>query len=282
MDTHLFVIIPVHNRKSFTQDCLHSLRDQTTQNFRIIIFDDGSTDGTSEMIAREFPDIEVLTGDGNLYWTASVNQGIMRALEQGTTHVLTLNNDTIATKDYIEQTLRSIEKSPQALFGALALDAISKEPVYGGEIINWKFNTCRNLLEELRAAKPFGLYEVSHFPGRGLLIPKVVFDKIGLFDERTFPHYAADYDFTHKAIRNGFKVYCNYDTKIYTYPKASGDWQNRQSKNLKNYMNHLFGIKGGGNLRNFTLYTFRNCPFPCIPFFLLSGYIRRIFGYIIK
>ena len=67
----LFIVIPVHNRKHFTRDCLLSLRKQTFQNFTIIVIDDGSSDGTGEMIQKEFPEVVLLHGDGNLWWTGN-------------------------------------------------------------------------------------------------------------------------------------------------------------------------------------------------------------------
>jgi len=45
----VYIIIPVHNRKSFTRGCLLSLRKQTFQKITTIVVDDGSSDGTSEM-----------------------------------------------------------------------------------------------------------------------------------------------------------------------------------------------------------------------------------------
>ena len=56
----------------------------------------------------------------------------------------------------------------------------------------------------------------------------------------------------------------------------------RNSKSIKNYYNHLFGIRGGGNLRNYTRYFFRNSPRPYNYFHLIEGYMRRIFGYFLK
>ena len=126
------------------------------------------------------------------------------------------------------------------------------------------------------------MHEVTHFPGRGFLIPTEVFRKIGFYDDKHFPHYAADYDFTHRAIKAGFKVYCNYDAKLFIYPDASGDRQNRAKKKLTNYFKHLFGIKGGGNLKIFSFYTLRNAPCYYIPTYLIRGYLQRIFGYWIK
>jgi GT2 family glycosyltransferase len=278
-DAPIFIVIPVHNRKGYTKECLESLKKQTTHNFAITVVDDGSTDGTSEMIQQEFPEVILLHGDGNLFWTKATNLGVKCALEHGARHVMTLNDDTVAAKDFVEKMILWAKREPKSLLGALAFDAETKKPVYGGEIINWKTASSTYLLNILRAEDWHSLHEVTHFPGRGLLVPSEVFLKIGLFDAEHFRHYSADYDFTHRAIKAGYKVFCNYDAKLYVYPQASGDAQFRMKKNLKNYYYHLFAVKGGGNLKRFTVYVVRNCPVRYRPWFLLRGYIQRVFGY---
>lgn len=279
MKSKLYIVIPVHNRKPFTFDCLVSLQQQTEKNFQVVVVDDGSNDGTSDMIETQFPEVILLKGDGNLWWSGATNLGIKYALANGATKIITLNNDTIAMPDFIEEMNKWAKIKPMALLGALAVDAFSKEPVFGGEIINWKSAIYKPLLPTLSIEERFGLHEVTHFPGRGLLIPSKVFFEIGLFNEKKFPHYAADFDFTHKAKRSGFPVYCNYDAKLITFPEESGGNQLRKKKNLINYYNHLFGRKGTANLIVFTKYAFNNCPILTLPSFLLLGYIRRVFGY---
>jgi len=92
----------------------------------------------------------------------------------------------------------------------------------------------------------------------------------------------ADYDFTCQAIRKGFQVFCNYDARLYTHSNESGDKEIIRHKSLRNYYNHLFSIKGGGNLKNFTYYTLRNSPRALIPIHLIKGYSQRILGYLLK
>lgn len=279
----IYVVIPVYNRKHFTKDCLVSLREQTYRNHKVIIVDDGSTDGTKEMLAQEFPEVIVLFGDGNLFWTKAINMGIRKALDLGASYVLTLNNDTVATPDFLEKMMYWSERTPNALLGAFDLNFKTKEPYYAGEIVNWPLAKSRMLLEELNKTDLQGIREVSLFPARGLLIPRKVFDTVGLYAEKELPHYMADYDFTLLAARNGFKVYCNYDAKLYTYPEEGGDTKIKlKKKSFKNYYDHLFSIKGGANLRNFTIYTFRNCPWQYIPLSLVMGYLRRLGGYWVK
>lgn len=276
------IVIPVHNRKKFTQDCLHSLRNQTVPADYIIIVDDGSTDGTKEMLRDEFPEVLVVHGNGNLFWTAAVNLGIWEALSLKADYVLTLNNDTVPFPDFVEKMLLQAKNNPRALLGALDIDMISKKPYYGGEIFTWRSGRSTYLLKTLNKEEQTGVHEVSLFPGRGLLIPRIVFETIGLFEEKLLPHYMADFDFTLLAIKNGFKVYCNYEAKLYTYPEEAGDHKIRKKKTLKNYFNHLFNIRGGGNLRNFTVYALRNCPPKDIPFALVAGYARRLGGFWVR
>jgi len=123
---------------------------------------------------------------------------------------------------------------------------------------------------------------VTHLPGRGLLIPKNVFCRIGLFNENDFPHYLADYDFTHRAFTAGFELFCNFDSILYVYPNESGDKLNRKKRNLKNFINHITAINGGGNLWIFTQYVRKNCPSNYKLTFWLKGALQRVLGFWIK
>lgn len=278
----LYVVIPVFNRLEFTRSCLLALRKQTFQDFKVILVDDGSTDGTTAAVNAEFPEVETIREDGDLWWTASVNIGIARALEHGADVVMTLNNDTLPSPDFFEKMMQAHKSRPNAVIGALELDYKTNAPVYGGHLEKWGIDKSVFLLDFLDSKERKGLHKVVTLPGRGLLIPKAVFDKIGLFDEEKFPHYMADYDFVYNAGVGGFDRLCNYDAPLHTYPDESGEVILRKSKSLKKYKDHLFGIKGGGNLKNFTRYTLKNCPPVYIPSCLAFGYTRRLVGYWIK
>ena len=60
------VLIPVFNRLQLTIRCLESLVAQTDQGTRIFLIDDGSTDGTAQVIREHFPEVQILHGDGSL------------------------------------------------------------------------------------------------------------------------------------------------------------------------------------------------------------------------
>jgi GT2 family glycosyltransferase len=221
--------------------------------------------------------VEVVKGNGQLFWTAGVNAGIRRALELGADRVMTMNNDVVVTPTFVEVMLKTSAEHPRAVLGALELDANTGKVVYGGERFSWLTHRTRQL--QLPAQEQRGLHPVTFLPGRGLLIPRAVLESVGLFDEGRLPHYLADYDYTSWVRRHGFPIYINYDARLLTYPEESGQEITRRQRTLKGYYEHLFGIRGGGNLRNFTHFALKNCPRPLLPLFLLNGYARRLTGY---
>lgn len=273
------IIIPVFNRIAFTKACLDSLREQTDKNFSVVIVDDGSTDGTATILAKDYPEVTVLPGTGSLFWTAGVNLGLRYALNQGATWLMTMNNDVVVYPDFVEKMKKAAASRPPALYGAFELDAVTQTPIYGGGWINWSTGSTRWLLDGLPLDQRHGQIPSQYLPGRGLLIPRAVFEQIGLFASDILPHYYADYDFTHQARLAGFEVYMNFDARLGTYPDESGDQHNRRRRTLRNYYNHLFSIRGGANLRDFTHFARRNCPPIYLPLFLASGYFRRLVGY---
>ena len=232
------------------------------------------------MIVEEFPDVILLRQKGDLWWSAATNIGVNYAIQCGATHVMTLNDDTLAYSDYIEEMISSSKKYPNALIGALAIDVNSNKPIFGGSNINWKTGKFESVLERLPFNQRQGMHQVNNFPGRGLLIPVKVFKKIGLFDSKNFPQTIADIDFTVRANNFGFKVFCNYEAKIKIYPEESWSSKLKNKKSLSNYYQHLFGIKGGGNLKWFTLFAFKNAPRIYLFQFLITGLARRVFGYL--
>jgi GT2 family glycosyltransferase len=278
LQKNLHIVIPVHNRSGFTRNCLAQLHAQSLRGFRIIVVDDGSTDGTAEMIKREFPEVNLIRGDGSLWWTAATNLGVKSALEAGASHIMTLNDDTVPGTTFIENMMEAAAEKPGALIGAYAVDAESGRAVFAGSRVNWLTGSFTDLSIEPEGLGG-GFVEVTHYPGRGLLIPAEVFRKTGLFDSEHLPHYLADYDFTHRARRSGFPIFCCYSAPLGIYPEASGDAENRQRRSIRKYYRHLFQIKGGANLKDFFWYAAHNCPKPLLPLCLPVGIVRRVLGY---
>lgn len=278
----IHVVIPVLNRWHFTEPCLIALRRQTCREFKVVIVDHGSTDGTRQHIAALFPEVTLLHGDLSMWWTAATNMGVRHALADGTDAVLTLNNDTVPSDDYIENLLAAARAAGHdALIGSTALDQRTGEIVSSGECVNWLFEQAESPRMPANGDRD-ALVSCERYPGRGLLVPARVFKKIGLYDEVAFPHYLADYDFSQRARAAGFTLYCATAATLGTYPEETSGNALVKAKSLRHYAQHLFTRRGGAQLTSFYRYAFRHCPTYALPSFLMLGTARRVAGYWLK
>lgn len=216
------ILIPVHNNRDTTLRCLEFLSKQTFRDFTVIVTDDGSTDGTCAAICEQFPEVTVLRGDGNLWWTAAINMALehVLALVDNDDCILTLNNDVTFAEDYLASLAKAASERPEYLIGSAAFDmANPQKAIYTGDFFDWR--TSR--LERGRYVSGDHFNDcVNSLTGRGMLVPVKVFEKIGLFDAKRFPHYGADTEFSIRAERAGFSlcVYCG--AVLYADTSTSG------------------------------------------------------------
>ena len=107
------IIIPNYNGIKFIKGCLDSLlcQEPGTPKFRILVVDNGSEDGSLELIRREFPQVELIALPSNTGFCHAVNRGIEAS---DTPYVILLNNDTKAMPSFVRNLYGAIEKKPVA------------------------------------------------------------------------------------------------------------------------------------------------------------------------
>jgi len=216
-----FIIIPVHNRLEYTIACLNSIHTQTRAGVIVIVVDDGSRDGTGEAIRKDFPDAVLLRGDGNLWFTASVNLGLEYALETAADedYALIINNDTVIDSNFLVTLEKSVEAHPDALIGAVLLNREDKQTILDGGVYYHRiknrfhsYNSGRKISEFNRDYR----HDAELLPTRGLAIPVRVVKEIGGFDAKNFPQRASDYDFTLRAREKGYRLIVDYSCRVYS------------------------------------------------------------------
>lgn len=99
------IVIPNYNGKHFMEPCLASLERQTCHDFKILVVDNASTDGSLEYMKENYPDIEVIALDKNYGFSKAVNVGIRHSR---TPYVILLNNDTTVDPHYVEEMVLSL------------------------------------------------------------------------------------------------------------------------------------------------------------------------------
>ena len=252
------VVIPVHNRKLLTHNCLACLAAQTYRNHRIIVVDDGSTDGTADMIRETFPQVIVMEGDGNLWWTEATNWGIRYAQQHPVApneenFVLTLNDDTEVKPDYLQTLLDAWQQHKPCLVGSPSVDIDNPNKLeFAGTEIELYFASGRNLAAQFdndyRKLQQQAEYVKSDsLPGRGTLIPMRVFDEIGLFDSKNFMHYMADIEFSVRAAKAGYQLIVNTKSLVYEYVKATGLFLN-QKQTWRDFITSFTSVRSPTNL----------------------------------
>lgn len=215
------LIVPTFNRSRILSDFIETMKAQTAQPDLFIIVNDGSTDDTGEVLAKN-PHILELKGDGNLWWTGAVNLGIKYVLDNHPEidHILLQNDDVILMNDWLEKLLKLGAENTDTLIGCAAVDYRDKESItYAGKYTHkWfaynKFIYQGKKISEIDVNLPIYPFDLI---GRGILIPVTVFNKIGLFDAKHFKH-RGDTELPLRARKAGFKLMLSFIPLVYDMP----------------------------------------------------------------
>jgi GT2 family glycosyltransferase len=104
------VIVLSWNGRAHLERCLESLQAQTCPDFEIVVVDNGSTDGSPELVAQRFPAVRLIRHATNLGFAAGSNAGIRATQSE---FVATLNNDAWAEPAWLAELLQAMERHPR-------------------------------------------------------------------------------------------------------------------------------------------------------------------------
>src|SRR5919202_2592388 len=204
----VYVIVLNWNGGGYTAHCLASLRASTYPNLHIVVVDNGSTDGSPQLIAPllEAPWGELIQAGCNLGFTGGANLGLRLALERGTDYAFLLNNDATVAPDCIATLVQEAERRPEAgLVGPKIVWAGELERIWSaGMSVAWH----RATIEAHRGEPDDGRFDgsrvVQGLSGCTLLAKRAVLERVGLLDERYFAYYE-DLDWCLRARQAGFR-----------------------------------------------------------------------------
>ena len=276
----IFIIIPVLNRRELTRSCLISLSEQSYQDYKIIVVNHGSTDGTDTMIEEEFKTVILITIDNSKWWTGAINTGIKKAMElsvDAEDFILTLNDDLEVEKNYLEALVGIYDIKKPAIVGSICVNisntnqVISSgtkwDPVFA-KYTNVGFNSNYNTFS----------YETDYvdsdlLSGRGTLYPIKSFTNYGLFDEIKFPHYAADEDYSRFLFIKGYKLIVSTKAVVKSHFMESG-----LKENKTNLIKFFSSLKSPANIKIRWNWAFKNSPFPL--FYFICDFGRNFGSYL--
>jgi len=194
-----WIVIPVYNRRVITLACLQCLRDDgLLGHMSVIVVDDGSTDGTTEAIRRDFPEVIIVPGDGNLWWTGAIALGMREAMRRDAEFICWLNDDTLPAAGALELLLDEVRRNG-GIAGGVGILPGEDQPAYGGFRRGF-----RVLLTSLRPGNE--TVGCDALNGNLVCISREVVEQIGYPDAADLPHGYGDFDYTLRASRCGIPV----------------------------------------------------------------------------
>jgi len=277
----IYICIPVHNRIAYTLKCIESIKRQHYPAYQIIICDDGSTDGTSRIVPETHPEVTIVPGDGNLWWTGGTNKCVAAALKSAGDNdfIFTLNNDTEILPDTLENLVKLSLDNGRAILGAVNVyyeHPDQMEPSAFKRTHKYLFKAWLNKVNDW--GEPFTrqdkIVAVDALAGKGALIPVEVFQKIGLYDFENLPHYHADTEFTVRAKKAGFQIFLSYNAVVLSHQKLSGTGTANTAPNLKEFWQSFFTIRSAHYLK--VLKTYCKILYGKYHYFYLGYFIFRI------
>lgn len=249
MSSKVAVLMACHNRVNKTIACLDALYAQKNIDdveVNVFLLDDGSTDGTAELVKEKYPDVNIIMGDGSLFWNRGMHRAFEEALKVGFDYYLWLNDDTTLHDDALDILLKthrelSATQTPASVVIASTKDPVTGEFTYGGYRQSGRFNP---LGLSLVPAEDKTIY-CDTFCGNVVLIPKEVTDIVGNMDP-VYKHRWGDVDYGLRAKALGCKnwIMPGYHAECDANPKAER-WRDKDLS-LKERLKDLHSIKGHG------------------------------------
>jgi GT2 family glycosyltransferase len=222
------IIIVNWNAKNYLRDCLNSVfrQEYPGLSYEVFVVDNGSSDASTEMVKRQFPQVKIIANSQNYGFSAANNQAIKRSRGK---YILLLNPDTVVLKGCMNRMTEFMDHHPEA--GAAGCKILNTK----GEVDNFgsarrfptpltKFFFDIHLDKLFPGSKLFGKYAISDWDrnevreidvltGAFMFVRRKAIREAGLLDESFFL-LAEDIDWCFRIKKKNWKILFNPDAQI--------------------------------------------------------------------
>ena len=203
-----YIIILNWNGWQDTLACVESCRELTWPNFRIIVVDNASTDGSEEQLRQQLSDEEIIQSGANLGFAGGNNIGIRCALECGADYVWLLNNDAVADPQALTMLIEAAERNPNVAMAGSKI-YFHDDPCRIWSVSGiWEKGWLRlrmkgaHQLDRGQFDEPCKVWSIS---GCSMLVRSAAIREIGMLDEPFFLYWE-DVEWCARAREHGYDV----------------------------------------------------------------------------
>ena len=265
----VYILLPVHNRKALTQSLIECLVLQTYSNLHLLLIDDGSTDGTEEMVRAMVKDVTVIKGKGDWWWAGSLQQGIdwlKNNAVKSEDVVLMINDDVEIPSDFIETGCALLK--PGILLQATIYDDTTREVLDIGVVYEE---------QKMFFRPPRSGEQVNCLTTNGLFMRWQDLQVVGGFHPHLLPHYLSDYEFTMRAHKKGLRLLVAPELKLY-WNRGTTGFRAIEEADLLPFLRKFFSKKAAGNPVYWTTFLFLASPMKYLPLHLARIWKGALFA----
>lgn len=228
------IIIVSYNTKEILRECLASIKNSKIKSsYEVLVVDNDSSDGSNDMVKKDYPDIELIENKENAGFSKANNIGIKKS--QGK-YVLFLNSDTIVYENSIDKVLEFMDQHSQVGAATCRVELPNghiDDASHRGFPTPWNsfshFSGFSKLFSKTRLFGGYGLgwenvdsiHEIDALAGAYMMVRREAGEQVGWWDEDFF-WYGDDLDFCYRLKEKGWKIYYVPIAKILHYKGVSG------------------------------------------------------------
>lgn len=263
----LAIVITDFNGYPQTRRCLACLRQSHWQDFTVWVVDHGTTSETREGLARDFPEVQRLSGSPEWWWSAANNHGITTALAAGAQRVMLLNNDCYLPANALGDLMAHSKAQPEAIIAPVQRlsGSVQASPYNLRHAFLLGFPTLVLPSAFAPGSEEGPLLKVRLIVGgRGAIIPASVWWYTGLMDAEHLPHYGADHDFYLRAQAHGVTLYVapGVCVEIDTTRTSLAATHDGQAMSWRRFADSLRNPRSHRNLRSIRALFRKHYPLP--------------------
>jgi GT2 family glycosyltransferase len=212
------------NNYDHTKNCLLSLQDVVYPGLKVLVVDNGSSDGSAQRLQKEFSQHSFVFNEANLGFARGCNRGIRVALQNpDCAYVLLLNNDMEVEPNFLEPAVAMAESEAQVgLVTGKILFGDRRNVIWqaGGNIDGIRIQGVPRAWNEVDIGQCDAVCETNWASGAMLLIPRKTMESVGLLPEEYF-FGVEEWDYSTSVRKAGLKIMYVPDFKAYHYAGGS-------------------------------------------------------------